>query len=230
MSINNRQKQILDELKESRQVRTAKLAKKLFASEMTIRRDLEYLENEGFLIRCHGGAIPIGNHLLYPIKYRMWVNTKEKKELALMAKQYLKDGQVIFFNSSSTTSYLIPYLKEYKDLHIITNSVYLLSLLGNHHVSCTLTGGDYHEVEQCLYGGDTEAYLSDINPDIAILSCEGITEDGEITDSHEEMARIAKLACKKAKQTVFLMDSSKKGNKYTYTICRVSESNHVVLL
>ena len=230
MTLNNRQKQILNELKASRQVRVTKLAKKLFASEMTIRRDLAYLEKEGFLIRCHGGAVPIGNHLLYPIKYRMWINTKEKKDLALAAKKYLKDGQVIFFNSSSTTSYLIPYLKEYKDLHIITNSVHLLSLLGTLHISCTLTGGDYHEVEQCLCGGGAEAYLSDINPDLAILSCEGITEDGEITDSHEEMARIARIACKNAKQVVFLMDTSKQESKYTYTVCRVAEHDNIIVL
>lgn len=230
MTLNNRQKQILNELENSSQVRVTKLAKKLFSSEMTIRRDLEYLEKEGFLIRCHGGAIPIGNHLLYPVKYRMWINTKEKKDLALLAKQYFQDGQVVFFNSSSTSSYLVPYLKEYKDLHIITNSVHLLTLLGTLHISCTLTGGDYHEVEQCLYGGETEAYLSNINPDLAILSCEGVTDDGEITDSHEEMARIARIACKNAKQTIFLMDDSKKGNKYTYTVCRASENDRVIVL
>ena len=78
MTLNHRQKQILNELEASRQIRVTKIAKKLFASEMTIRRDLEYLEKEGFLIRCHGGAVPIGNHLLYPIKHRMWINTKEK--------------------------------------------------------------------------------------------------------------------------------------------------------
>ncbi len=230
MNLNNRQKQILNELETSNQVRVAKLAKKLFASEMTIRRDLEYLEKEGFLIRCHGGAVPIGNHLFYPVKYRMWINTKEKKDLALEAKQYFKDGQVVFFNSSSTSSYLVPYLKEYKDLHIITNSIHLLSLLSKLHISCTLTGGDYHEIEQCLCGGVAEAYLSDINPDLAILSCEGITQDGEITDSHEEMAHIAKIACKNAKQVIFLMDSSKRGNKYTYTVCRVADHDNIVVL
>ena len=54
--------EILKELGSKRQVRVNQLAKALFASEMTIRRDLEYLEQEGFLTRCHGGAVPLGNH------------------------------------------------------------------------------------------------------------------------------------------------------------------------
>ena len=59
---------------------------------------------------------------------------------------------------------------------------------------------------------------------------EVILEDGEITDSHEEMARIARIACKNAKKVIFLMDSSKKGNKYTYTVCRVPEHDNIIVL
>ena len=229
MTLNERQKEIMKELEENRQVRVTQLAKKLFASEMTIRRDLEYLENEGFLTRCHGGAVPLGNHLHYPIKYRMWIDAKEKKDLAAAAKAYIRDGQVIFLNSSSTCAYLIPYLGEFQHLHIITNSVYLTTLLGGLHIRCTLTGGDYLEAEQCLGGSAAEAFLADIHPDLAILSCEGVTEEGEITESREEMARIARLAVKNASQSVFLMDSSKLGNRYTYTVCR-RDSEGVVLL
>lgn len=230
MTLNERQKEILRELEKHRQVRVTALAEQLFASEMTIRRDLEYLENEGFLTRCHGGAVPLGNHLHYPIKYRMWINAKEKKELAAKAAAHIRDGMVIFINSSSTCAYLIPHLRELQNLHIVTNSVYFVTLPGNAHLSCTLTGGDYDGIEQCLGGAAAEAFLADLNPDLAILSCEGVTEQGEITESRGDMARIAKAAVKNAAQTVFLMDSSKKGNKYTYTVCRVSEIAGVTLI
>ena len=230
MTLNERQKQILKELEENRRVRVNKLAKMLFASEMTIRRDLEYLENEGFLTRCHGGAIPLGNHLQDPIKYRMWLHAKEKKELAAAAQKYLRDGQVLFFNSSSTCAYLLPYLNDYQNLHIVTNSIYLAAQLGSAPHRCTLTGGDYRRGEQCLCGGAAESFLSEIHPDLAILSCEGVTEEGEITESLEEMARIARLAVRNSAQSVFLMDSSKKGNRYTYTVCHVHDSERIILI
>ena len=229
-NLNDRQKAILKELDANRQVRVAGLAKSLFASEMTIRRDLEYLENEGFLTRCHGGAIPLGNHLQDPIKYRMWIHAKEKKELAAAAQKYLRDGQVVFFNSSSTCAYMLPYLNDYQNLHIVTNSIYLAAQLGAVPHRCTLTGGDYRRGEQCLCGGAAEAFLAEIHPDLAILSCEGVTEEGEITESLEEMARIARLAVRKSAQSVFLMDPSKHGNRYTYTVCRLAETANAVLL
>lgn len=219
MQINNRQEAILKILEQKKQVRVTSLAKELYASEMTIRRDLEYLENEGMLIRCHGGAVPVGNHLHFPIKYRMWINSKEKKELAVKATSYLADGQVLFFNSSSTCAYLIPYLKDYKDIQVITNSLHLVSLLEKIHIPCILPGGKYREVEQCLSGSITEQYLMNINPDVAFLSCEGLTEDGTITESREDMAHIARIACNNARHSVFLMDASKLGKRYTYTVC-----------
>lgn len=211
---------ILNLLKQNQQVRVSKLAKELFASEMSIRRDLEYLEKEGMLSRCHGGAVPIGNQLHYPIKYRMNIHAKEKKELALHAKEYLEDHMVIFFNSSSTGAYLVPYLKEYQNIRVITNSLFLVSFLGQHHIPCTVTGGTYHEVEGCLYGSATEQFLMQINPDLAILSCEGFTDEGIITESVEPMAALARIACGNAKKTLFLMDESKRGARYTYTVCR----------
>ena len=229
MKLNDRQQMILNLLKQNGQVRVSLLAKDLFASEMSIRRDLEYLENEGLLSRCHGGAIPIGNQLHYPIKYRTRIHAKEKKELALRARPYLRDNMVLFFNSSSTSAHLVPYLKEYKNISVITNSMFLVSQLEPYHIPCTVTGGTYHEIEGCLTGGMTERYLSNVHPDLAILSCEGFTEDGIVTDSVESMASIARIACENAKKALFLMDGSKKGALYTYTVCKTDGERTVLI-
>jgi len=230
MNLNQRQEDILKLLEEKGQVRVADLSKGLYASEMTIRRDLKFLESEGLVARCHGGALPIGNHLFFPIKYRMLANEKQKKALALSAKKYLRDDITIFFNSSSTCAFLLPYLKEYKNIKVITNSLYLVSLLAPFHIPCTLTGGEYNEAEKCLCGGIAEAFLRDVHPDISFLSCEGISDDLEITESQSQMAQIAKIACKNSKLTIFLMDSSKMGSQYTHSICRVSENKNVVVI
>jgi len=211
---------ILNLLKQNQQVRVSQLAKELFASEMSIRRDLEYLEKEGMLSRCHGGAVPIGNQLHYPIKYRMNIHAKEKRELALRAKEHLENHMVVFFNSSSTGAYLIPYLKEYQNISVITNSLFLVSFLSQYHIPCTVTGGIYHEIEGCLFGSAAEQFLMRINPDLAILSCEGFTNDGIVTESVESMASLARIACENAKKTLFLMDESKRGALYTHTVCR----------
>ncbi len=230
MRLNQRQEEILRLLEENGQVKVAKLAKTLYASEMTIRRDLEFLETEGFLVRCHGGALPLGNQLLFPIKNRMLVNDKEKKALALSAKKYLRDDITIFFNSSSSCAYLIPYLKEYKNIRVVTNSLYLTTLLKPFNIPCTVTGGEYVRAENCLCGSVTEEFLRGIRPDVSFLSCEGLSENFEITESQEPMAQIAKIAIKNSKLCVLLMDSTKIGNEYTYIICRSDECGNVVVI
>ena len=230
MKLNQRQEDILKVLRENGQVRTVSLAKKLYASEMTIRRDLKFLEDEGLLTRCHGGALPIGNQLFFPIKYRMLINDKEKKSLCADAKKFLRDDITIFFNSSSTCAYLVPLLKDFKNIKVITNSIYLVSLLSPLHIPCTVTGGEYNESEDCLYGSCTEDFLREIHPDIAFLSCEGLSSELEITESQRSMAQIAKIAVKNSKLAVFLMDSTKISSEYSHSVCRCDECENVVVI
>ena len=229
MELNARQNAILQKINAAGRVRVAELAKELFFSEMTIRRDLKMMEKEGFLKRTHGGAVENVSDFQYPTHYRMEINKEQKKRLAEKAVPYLADGQVIFLNSSSTLSYILPHLAKCKNVQVITNSVLLLSYLARMHVPCWLTGGRYNEIEQCLSGRQAEACLRGVNPDIAFLSCEALGGDGRVTESDPDLAEIARIAVEKSKATVLLMDRSKVGTVCTYDICRTEQLTDVIL-
>ena len=230
MELNARQKKILQTVNSTGAVKVAELSKTLYFSEMTIRRDLQLMEEEGLLKRVHGGAVMNESEFQYPIWYRMEINKEQKKELALRAAKYLHDGQVIFFNTSSTLSYLLPYLQQYKNLQVITNSVHLLFQISKMHIPCFLTGGKYNEIEGSLSGRQAEAFLQSIHPDIAFLSCEGLSADGFVTDSDADLAEIDKIAVERAKTAVLLMDRSKLDTLHTYTVCHTSQLTEVILL
>ena len=230
MELNNRQKKILEVINSSGTVKVAELSRTLYFSEMTIRRDLQMMEKEGLLKRVHGGAMMNESEFQYPIWYRMEINKEQKKALALQAAKYLHDGQVIFLNSSSTLAYLLPHLQQHKRLQVITNSVHLLFQLSKMHIPCFLTGGRYNEIEGSLSGRQAEAFLRSINPDIAFLSCEGISTDGTVTDGNADIAEIDKIAVERAKTAVLLMDRSKMNTLYTYTVCQTSQLTEVILL
>lgn len=230
MELNDRQKTILQMVNDAGTVKVAELSKTLYFSEMTIRRDLQVLENEGLLKRVHGGTVMNDSEFQYPIWYRMEINKEQKKELARRAAKYLHDGQVLFLNSSSTLSYLVPYLQQYKNLQVITNSVHLLFSLSKMHIPCFLTGGRYNEIEGNLSGRQAETFLRSINPDIAFLSCEGLSPDGYVTDGNADIAEIDKIAVERAKAAVLLMDPSKTNTLYTYTVCRTDQLTEVILL
>ena len=229
MELNSRQKKILEKINNTGSVRVAELSETLYFSEMTIRRDLQMMEKEGLLKRVHGGAVMNESEFKYPMWYRMEINKEQKKVLALRAKKYLRDGQVIFFNSSSTLSYLLPYLRQYKNLTVITNSVNILFQTSKMHIPCFLTGGRYNEIEGSLSGRQAEVFLKTINPDIAFLSCEALSEDGQVTDGDADIAEIDKIAVERAKTSVLLMDRSKIGALLTYTVCRTDDLTEVIL-
>lgn len=230
MELNGRQKKILQTVNSTGAVKVAELSKTLYFSEMTIRRDLQLMEKEGLLKRVHGGAVMNESEFQYPIWYRMEINKEQKKELALRAAKYLHDGQVIFFNTSSTLSYLLPYLQQYKNLQVITNSVHLLFQISKMHVPCFLTGGRYNEIEGSLSGRQAETFLNAIHPDIAFLSCEGLSADGFVTDSDADLAEIDKIAVERSKAAVLLMDRSKLDTLHTYTVCHTDRLTEVILL
>ena len=229
MELNSRQKKILEKINNTGSVRVAELSETLYFSEMTIRRDLQMMEKEGLLKRVHGGAVMNESEFKYPMWYRMEINKEQKKVLALRAKKYLRDGQVIFFNSSSTLSYLLPYLRQYKNLTVITNSVHILFQTSKMHIPCFLTGGRYNEIEGSLSGRQAETFLKTINPDIAFLSCEALSEDGQVTDGDADIAEIDRIAVERAKTSVLLMDRSKIGALLTYTVCRTDDFTEVIL-
>ena len=230
MELNKRQKRILQEVNGEGKIKVSELSKKLFFSEMTIRRDLALMEKAGLLKRVHGGALMNDSFFQYPVNYRENINKDQKKTLADRAIKYLQDNQVIFFNSSSTLAFLLPYLSKYKNLLIITNSVYLLSYLEKIHVPCVLTGGRYNEIEKCLLGRQAEEFLKTVNPDIAFLSCEALSSDGRVTESDPDLAEIAKIAVQKSKISIFLMDESKVGATCTYDVCTTDQVSDVIVL
>ena len=96
-------------------------------------------------------------------------------------------------------------------------------------IPCTLTGGIYYESERCLIGRVAESNLREINPDIAFLSCSGISEDGTVSESDEETAILTKIAFKNATKKIILADSSKLNSKYTYNICNTAEADEVII-
>ncbi|MBR4723679.1 MAG: DeoR/GlpR transcriptional regulator [Clostridia bacterium] len=229
MELNSRQKKILENINRYGKIKVSSTAKELFFSEMTIRRDLKIMEKEGLLRRTHGGAVENFSTFQYPVDYRMKINKNQKQHLASQASKYLKDNQVIFLNSSSTLTYILPHLMKHKNLQVITNSVHLLHYLSAVHIPCFLTGGKYNEIERCLSGRQTEEFLKDINPDIAFLSCEALSDDGYLTESDRDLAEIAKIAVKNSKTAVLLMDRSKVGTVCTYNICHTDSFDGVIL-
>ena len=115
---------IMEYLREKKTAPVNVLAKRLFVSEATMRRDLSELERKGLVKRLHGGAILLdGANQELPLYLRERQNTDAKRIISEKASHHIVEGQTIFLDASSTAQYLIKYFENYQNLTIITNGL-----------------------------------------------------------------------------------------------------------
>lgn len=224
-----RQNEILSILEKDRSVSVNKLSKLLYVSQPTIRRDLDTLEKLGKVVRTHGGVVLRETaEKEIPLLLREEQNNRSKQIIAQKAQALIKNGDVIFLDASSTVSYLIPHLKKFSDIIVVTNSPKTSMRLGEEHIKNYCTGGMllFHSV--AYVGSDVENFISKINADVLFFSSRGYSEDGRITDSSIEEATVKKAMMKNASKVYYLCDSSKKNKKYMYNICNIRDVDGVI--
>lgn len=229
METNSRKKDILDILYEKEKVTVAELSKTLFVSEMTIRRDLQELENDGVIKRYRGGAVLAAINGEMPIFRRFFIDEDEKKSLSKKAVKYLGDNMTIFIDSSSTCQYIIPHIQTYKNITLITNSLNALLTASKFQISCVLIGGKYYDKDMCFVGSIAEQYANDINVDVAFFSSLGLSDDNIISDNDIEQSMIRKIIMKHSKKNIYLFEKNKLNQTHLYTVCHTDDVDDVII-
>lgn len=229
MEYKDRKKDILDILYANGRVSVSKLAKALFVSEMTIRRDLSEMEKDGVLKRYRGGAVLNAVSDKMPIAQRFLVDEREKICLSKKAISFLYDNLTIFIDSSSTCQYIIPYINRFKKITIVTNSVNALLIASKSEIPCILIGGKYYCQDMCFVGSIAEQYANEFNVDIAFFSSLGLSDGGIISDTDIEQTRIRKIIMSHSKKNIFLFEKCKLNQIYTYTVCHKSDVDEVIV-
>lgn len=219
-----RQEQILAILEDKKSISVTALAKLLYVSQPTVRRDLDNLCRQGKVQRTHGGVVlrKVSDTEI-PLMYREDQNNGAKKAIAEKASELVRDGDVIFLDASSTVSYLIPHLKKFRDLLVVTNSPKTSIRLGECGIKNYCTGGQLLMHSIAYVGAEAEKFISGINADIFFFSSRGYTEDGRITDSSESEATVKKAMLQNAEKSYYLCDSSKRGKKYAFNVCTAKD-------
>ena len=192
-------------------MRVSDLSRELGASVVTIRTDLDSLEQDGYLERVQGGAIQ---------KARVnadWLELEsrqdaEKRRIAEEAARHLKDGSTLFINSGTTTRHLAVALKQHKSLNVVTNSLAVSMELGNiPSIHVILLGGEINTQYAFTYGEDAREQLKHYQADWAVLSIDGISDPAGVTTFHAEEAVVDRMMMDRARKTMIIADYTKVG-------------------
>lgn len=225
---NQRHIQILDVLKNEGFAGVRDLSERLYSSQPTIRRDLDFLEKQGYIRRSHGGAILADDKLNTPVSFRRGTRFHEKTRICKLAATLVEAGDVIFIDSSTTAWPLADFLREEDDVMVVTNSYPLCLSLIEKNVKTFSTGGRLYKESMAFVGERAAETVADFNADIMFFSASSLDEEGMISDCFEEETAIRKAMRANSRKNVFLCDGDKFGSRAAFRDISLSKVDYVV--
>lgn len=206
-----RQKYIIESIQKEGSVNVADLAITFDVSEMTIRRDLNELEQVGLLRRVHGGAVSAhGRSFEPPLAVRSNENREVKDQLGRYAADMVAEGDSISLDVGSTIYAVASHLKQTRNITILTPSLSIAGLfIDRADVRLILPGGIVRPGETSMVGDLAHRSLKLLFVDRLFLGAGAIDSKAEITEYNMDDALIKQTMIHNAKEVTLVLDSSK---------------------
>jgi len=225
----DRRNKIIELINEQRTVKNSELMERFQISIETVRRDLEYLEKQGYLKRVYGGAeanVVLGGEPEYASRAKD--QFREKNAIAAAAAALIAPRDTIYLGVGTTVQAMVKHLHHANDITVFTNALRTaVELKETTDCSVILPGGQLRSKELTLSGFPAEENFRHFNVDKAFIGIGGISETG-VTDFHIGEARLHRLLIENARQSIILTDSSKLGVRAMNNVCSLEEIDMVI--
>ena len=227
-----RQRHIARLVEEHGRARVTDLAARFGVSTVTIRKDLEALEQQQRLVRAHGGAVAIGRGAERGFDVRERIQPAEKDAIGRAAAEMVVDGESIALDASTTALALARHLKargSWLHLTVITNGLRIASELAGHPgITVAMPAGFLRWEALSLVGPLGAGLFEKANIQKAFMGAAGFSLDAGLSDATEEEAQIKRLMVESASEVVGLVDHTKWGRTAFATFCRTSDLTAVL--
>ncbi|MCQ2387300.1 MAG: DeoR/GlpR family DNA-binding transcription regulator [Clostridia bacterium] len=222
--------EILKILQERDYATISDLSKALFLSESSIRRKLTKLQEKSLVVRTHGGVRRAETNNIFPsFTFRSHQNCIEKKKIALTAVNLIHENDVVFLDGTTSVFFVAEYLKQFKNIRVITNGIDTLSVLSKNNIFGYSTGGAISNTNRSvLIGQNAINMINSYHADICFFSAQSITRDGEIYDCFEEENYLRQAMIKNSNKKIFLCDSTKFGKSSPYKLCSLNDIDYII--
>jgi DeoR/GlpR family transcriptional regulator of sugar metabolism len=228
MTIGDRHRRILDAVLQAGQLGVTQLAELTGTSEMTVRRDLEQLADQGMLERYRGGARTLtlrGEEP--PFTVRTHESREAKRRIAEAVAELIADGEAVVLDSG-TTCLEVARLLTPRRLTVMPLSMHAANALtGAARLRLLLPGGEPRPEELALTGPLAQASLAALRFDTAILGCCGLTAAG-LTAHDLADAAIKRAIIASAHRVIAVADPAKLSRTALAFVAPVSALSMVV--
>ncbi len=223
-----RQKIILDKLKENDIIQVSQMTDLLDVTDMTIRRDLKELEDKNLLVRIHGGASKVekARSREFSNEEKLLQNKDLKIEIAKKINEIMASDQNIFLGAGSTIEYVSEFIGE-KKLNIFTNSLYLFrKLVFLDNVNIKLIGGEFRRVTGAFVGPLSLDLVAKMRFNQAFIGVNGVNKGKAYTYSPEE-GILQKMILDNSFDRYLVADSSKLGYEDLYHFYNIEDARFI---
>ncbi len=206
MSTKQRQDKIIEILGKEGYVTVKYLSDELHYSSATINRDLNALEKQRLVSRSYGG-VELVRAAYVPVNFRAHKMRIEKKQISRLAASFVKDGDTIFVDGSTTAQCMETYLVNKKGLTVVTNNIMLAMDLSGYDVRVVCLGGTVVEPPCMLYGAETVENAARYRVDKMFFSTGAVTSGGVIASGIYDL--VLKKVAENAGEIYYLVDHKK---------------------
>lgn len=229
MLVEERRQKILDLVSARGFVSLAELTQTLDASESTIRRDLDYWGQQGFLKRTHGGAmVRDEGHALPALEERSSRELEEKRAIARAAAARIEDGDSVLLDGGTTTLEVARLLVG-RPLQIVTNSLPIANLFASsRETDLVILGGYVYPRTGVALGPLTTRMMDDIHVRQTVMSTGGITARG-LFNSNLLLVETERQMMRCADEVVVVADHTKIGKQALAFLCELPAVDTLVV-
>ena len=230
MLANQRRDKIFELIREDGQAKVTDLSQIFKVTEVTIRQDLERLENEGFIMREHGGAYLKNIDMnVRNLQLQAQGNMIEKMAIARKAVEFIHDGDTIILDSGSTTTEISKIISEFKNLTVITNALNIALILGAQTgINVIVTGGEFKAPTLSLTGQKAADFFQNLHVDRLFLATAGIALISGLTYPGISDICVKRAMIESADEIYLVADSSKIGKNSFASLGALSLINYLI--
>jgi DeoR/GlpR family transcriptional regulator of sugar metabolism len=212
MALIDRHNKILKTVELLRTVSVQELKDRLDVSEVTIRKDLSFLEDQGLILRTHGGArLAQDINRMHTLNVRERENPRLKKMIASRAALLISESDTIFLDSGSTCQALAENLRDDgRSVRVITNALPIMNILANSEsISLYTIGGSFRREAGSFVGPLSLANLADYQIETGFIGATGFTDEGVFSSQNIIESQLKKQVLASSRRRVILADSTK---------------------
>ncbi|HVL74695.1 MAG TPA: DeoR/GlpR family DNA-binding transcription regulator [Noviherbaspirillum sp.] len=224
MTLNPRQRQLLDMVRRKGTISVEELAQQLEVTPQTVRRDIKQMEEAKLLARYHGGVGVPSSVENIDYGQRQALNIEAKRRIAAAVAAQVPAGCSLLINIGTTTEEVARALVHHEGLHVVTNNLNVAAILAdNPHSEVIIAGGVVRARDRGIVGEATIDFIRQFKVDIGIIGISSIEPDGTLRDYDPREVKVAQTIIEQSREVWLVADHDKFGRPALVRLAHVSQ-------